>query len=94
MPDMTMTPAIREMRQRVRAFMDEHIYPNEETLSEPNGNSDLVLGQVKTLLKPLETNGIGFALTVGVGRLNPGTAQVSLELLSLQDRGGLRQRDE
>ena len=43
--------------------------------SEPNGNSDLVLGQVKTLLKPLETNGVGFALTVGVTRLNPGTAQ-------------------
>jgi hypothetical protein len=43
--------------------------------SEPNGNSDLVLGQVKTLLKPLETNGIGFALTVGVTRLNPGTPQ-------------------
>ncbi|HSD52721.1 MAG TPA: hypothetical protein VLC47_01065 [Burkholderiales bacterium] len=43
--------------------------------SEPNGNSDLVLGQVKTLLKPLQTNGVGFALTVGVTRLNPGTAQ-------------------
>jgi hypothetical protein len=43
--------------------------------SEPNGNSDLVVGQVKTLLKALETNGIGFALTVGVSRLNPGTAQ-------------------
>jgi hypothetical protein len=43
--------------------------------SEPNGNSDLVVGQVKTLLKPLETNGVGFALTVGVSRLNPGTAQ-------------------
>ena len=47
--------------------------------SDPNGNSDLVLGQVKTLLKPLETNGVGFALTVGVTRLNPGT---SLEVVS------------
>ena len=36
--------------------------------SDPNGNSNLILGQVKTLLKPLETNGVGFALTVGVSR--------------------------
>ena len=34
MPDFTMTPEIREMRQKVRAFMDEHIYPNEEFLTE------------------------------------------------------------
>lgn len=47
--------------------------------SDPNGNSDLVLGQVKTLLKPLETNGIGFALTLGVSRGNPGTAQEVVE---------------
>ena len=47
--------------------------------SEPNGNSDLVLGQVKTLLKPLETNGVGFALSVGVSRLNPGTSQEVVE---------------
>jgi hypothetical protein len=47
--------------------------------SEPNGNSDLVLGQVKTLLKPLETNGVGFALTVGVSRLSSGTGQEVVE---------------
>ena len=40
---------------------------------DPGGNSNLVLAQVKTLLKPLETNGIGFALSVGVSRLNPGS---------------------
>lgn len=45
------------------------------TRSDPNGNSNLVVGQVKTLLKPLETNGIGFAFTVGVSRIKPGTAQ-------------------
>jgi hypothetical protein len=47
--------------------------------SDPNGNSDLILGQVKTLLKPLETNGIGFALTLGVSRGNPGPGQEVVE---------------
>jgi len=40
---------------------------------DPGGTSNLVLAQVKTLLKPLETNGVGFALSVGVSRLKPGT---------------------
>jgi hypothetical protein len=41
--------------------------------SDDLGNSNLVLAQVKTLLKPLETNGIGFALSLGVSRAKPGT---------------------
>ena len=40
---------------------------------DPGGRSNLVLAQVKTLLKPLETNGIGFALSLGVSRAKPGT---------------------
>ena len=40
---------------------------------ESGSNSNLILAQVKTLLKPLETNGIGFAMSVGVSRLKPGT---------------------
>ncbi len=43
--------------------------------SDQEGNSNLVAGQVKMLLKPLETNAYGLALTLGVSRLNPGTAQ-------------------
>jgi len=34
MADYTLTPEIREIRTNVRAFMDEHIYPNEEALEE------------------------------------------------------------
>jgi acyl-CoA dehydrogenase len=34
MADYTLTPEIREIRQTVRAFMDEHIYPNEYVLEE------------------------------------------------------------
>jgi alkylation response protein AidB-like acyl-CoA dehydrogenase len=29
MPDFTMSPEIRDIRQKTAAFMDEHIYPNE-----------------------------------------------------------------
>jgi hypothetical protein len=43
--------------------------------SDEEGNSNLVLAQVKALLKPLEKNGIGFALAAGVNRLKPGTTQ-------------------
>jgi hypothetical protein len=39
--------------------------------SVPDGNSRSLIAQAKTLLKPLETNGSGFALTLGVVRLGP-----------------------
>jgi hypothetical protein len=41
--------------------------------SREEGDSNLLYFQAKTLLKPLETNGVGFALTAGVARLDPGT---------------------
>ena len=34
MADYTLTPEIREIRTNVRAFMDEHVYPNEEIIEE------------------------------------------------------------
>jgi len=34
MPDFTLTPEIREMRKKVRDFMDQYIYPNEEFLAD------------------------------------------------------------
>jgi hypothetical protein len=39
--------------------------------SVPMGDSRAVVAQAKTLLKPLETNGSGYALTLGVLRLSP-----------------------
>jgi len=47
MPDFTLTPEIREMRKKVRDFMDEHIYPNEEVLFEG--------GQGEALMKDLQS---------------------------------------
>lgn len=42
-----------------------------------SGDANLVVGQVKTLLRPLQTNGVGFAVTVGVNRVNPAAADTS-----------------
>ena len=47
MPDFTLTPEIKEMRKKVRDFMDEHIYPNEEVLFEG--------GQGEGLMKELQS---------------------------------------
>ncbi|MDO8615722.1 MAG: acyl-CoA dehydrogenase family protein [Dehalococcoidia bacterium] len=34
MPESTMSPEVREIRQKVKTFMDEHIYPNEPLILE------------------------------------------------------------
>jgi hypothetical protein len=47
--------------------------------SREEGDSNLLYLQAKTLLKPLETNGVGFALTAGVARLDPGAPLEILE---------------
>jgi hypothetical protein len=39
--------------------------------SPAQGDNQATLAQVKTLLKPLETNGSGFALTLGAARVGP-----------------------
>jgi len=68
MPDLTLTPEIREMRQRVRSFMDEHIFPNEEALSEHNGQSESLMKDLQGRAKstgiwaphlPAEAGGMG-----------------------------------
>lgn len=44
------------------------------THSDQLSNSNQILFQAKTLLKPLPANGVGFALTLGATRLKPGGA--------------------
>jgi hypothetical protein len=46
------------------------------TQIQDGGDTNVVVAQAKTLLKPLETNGIGFAFSVGLARLNPGAEAV------------------
>ena len=68
MPDFTMTPEIREMRQKVRAFMDEHIYPNEEFLTEGEDEALALMQELRGKVKkmgmwaphlPAEAGGMG-----------------------------------
>ena len=47
MPEYTITPEIREIRSNVRAFMDEHIYPNENIIEE--GEPEHIESVVKDL---------------------------------------------
>src|SRR6266849_384556 len=53
MTDLTLTPEIREMRQRVRGFMDENIYPNEEVLSDHNGQSESLMKDLQASTKSM-----------------------------------------
>ncbi len=50
MPDFTMTPEVRELRGTVRAFMDEHVYPNEPFFMEEHGED----GKREELMKDLQ----------------------------------------
>jgi alkylation response protein AidB-like acyl-CoA dehydrogenase len=49
MPDLAMTPEIREMRQKVNAFMEEQIYPNEDAVEEAED------GRAEPLIKDLQS---------------------------------------
>jgi len=68
MPDFTLTAEIREMRQRVRSFMDEHVYPNEELLAEGGGEAEALMKDLQSRTKamgmwaphlPAEAGGMG-----------------------------------
>src|SRR5581483_6670375 len=50
---MTLTPEIRELRQRVSAFMDENIYPNEDALDAEDDASEQLMTQIQTRVKQL-----------------------------------------
>ena len=68
MPDFTITPEIREMRQKVGAFMDEHIYPNEEFLAGGDNDRESLMKELQAKTKamgmwaphlPAEAGGMG-----------------------------------
>ncbi len=68
MPDFTLTAEVREMRQRVRSFMHEHVYPNEELLAEGGGEAEALMKDLQSRTKamgmwaphlPAEAGGMG-----------------------------------
>ncbi len=53
MPDFTVTPEIREDRRKVRAFMDEHIYPNEAFLAREDDEAEGLMSDLQGKVKSL-----------------------------------------
>jgi len=67
-PDFTITPQISEMRQRVGAFMDEHIFPNEHVLEKGGADAEGLMRDLQSRAKsmgmwaphlPAEAGGMG-----------------------------------
>ncbi len=50
MPDFTMTPEVKEIRQKTSAFMEEHVYPNEPLILEEGRD-----GEREALMKDLQS---------------------------------------
>jgi acyl-CoA dehydrogenase len=53
MVDFALAPEIVELRRRVSAFMDEHVYPNEDYLAQENEGSEALLKELQGKVKAL-----------------------------------------
>src|SRR3954447_4142328 len=42
---------LRELRERYRAFMDEHVYPNERVLDREDDEADALVAELRTRAK-------------------------------------------
>jgi alkylation response protein AidB-like acyl-CoA dehydrogenase len=51
MVDFTLSPEIRELRGRVTAFMDEHIYPNEGALGQEDDEAEALMKDLQARVK-------------------------------------------
>jgi alkylation response protein AidB-like acyl-CoA dehydrogenase len=49
--DFTLSPEIRDLRRRVAAFMDEHVYPNEPLFLQENDESEALLKDLQQKVK-------------------------------------------
>ena len=47
MQELGMTPQIRDARERVRAFMEEHVYPNERLLAREDDEAEALLKDLR-----------------------------------------------
>jgi alkylation response protein AidB-like acyl-CoA dehydrogenase len=68
MTEFTLTPEIREMRHKVTDFLNEHIYPNEGSLMEADGDRESLMKELQAKTKamgmwaphlPAEAGGMG-----------------------------------
>jgi acyl-CoA dehydrogenase len=51
MPELGMTAHVREVREQVRAFMDEHVYPSEQLLAREDGEAEALLKDLRARAK-------------------------------------------
>ena len=49
--DIRPTDEMQELRARVRAFMDEHVYPNEPVLNREDDAADALVERLRALVK-------------------------------------------
>jgi acyl-CoA dehydrogenase len=47
----TVTPALRDLRERYAAFMEEHVYPNERALAADDDGSDALIAGLRAQAK-------------------------------------------
>src|SRR3990172_12318859 len=53
MADFSLSPEIRELRAKVRAFMDEHIYPNEPVFHDGGPEAEGLMKELQAKTKAL-----------------------------------------
>jgi acyl-CoA dehydrogenase len=51
MPDLRPTDEVLALRARVRAFMEEHVYPNEQELARENKEADALVERLRGIVK-------------------------------------------
>jgi alkylation response protein AidB-like acyl-CoA dehydrogenase len=51
--DFTLTPEIRDLRAKAKAFLDEHIYPNEDALGADDDASERLMKELQSRVKQL-----------------------------------------
>src|SRR5919197_3008728 len=51
MRELGMTPRVRELRERVRAFMEEHVYPGEPVLDREDDEAEALLKDLQARVK-------------------------------------------
>jgi len=53
MPDFSLTPEIKEQRRRAKAFLDQHIIPNEPVLAKHDAEADALMKDLQAQVKAI-----------------------------------------
>ena len=54
MTELVIAPEIGERRAQVRAFMEEHVYPNEAALDREDDAADVLIAELRAKAKSAE----------------------------------------